>query len=147
MMNATHQRATARLRLLVTLDGSSRDLAVLGGVARLAIGAPLEVTLLHVAYYHMRDERSFERARSQAIVEQARQRLQLPDTAVHTLVCDGEVAATIVAQARATKADLIVMAGQGHTALRRVVERSLPDRVRRHATVPVVVVPAGRAAA
>jgi nucleotide-binding universal stress UspA family protein len=39
------------------------------------------------------------------------------------------------------------MAGHGHTALRRAVEHSLPDWVRHHASVPVVVVPAQRKAA
>jgi nucleotide-binding universal stress UspA family protein len=143
-MSTTNVKQISRLRLLVTLDGSSRDAAALVEVGRLATSAPLEVTLLHVAHYHMRDERSFERARSQAIVEHARERLQLPGTVVHTLVCDGEVGQAIVAQAGATKADLVVMAGHGHNALRRVAERSLPDWVRRHASVPVVIVRAQR---
>ena len=65
----------------------------------------------------------------------------------HTLVCDGEVAETIVAQAQTLRADLIVMAGHGHTALRRAIERSPPDWVRRHASVPVIVVRARRKAA
>ena len=141
-MNATNARAPARLRLLVALDGSPRDAAVLDEVTRLAASAPLEVTLLRVAHYHTRGERVVEWARSQAIVEQARGRLSLPEAVVHTLVCEGEVAETIVAQAR--RADLIVMAGQGHSALRRAIERSLPDWVRRHASVPVVVVRAQR---
>jgi nucleotide-binding universal stress UspA family protein len=143
-VSSANVKQLARLRLLVALDGSSRDPAVLGEVVRLASRAPLEVTLLHVAHYHMRDERSFEWARSQEIVERAHERLQLPEAVVHTLVCDGEVGEMIIAQAKATKADLIVMAGYGHSALRRVVERSLPDWVRQHATVPVVVMRAQR---
>ena len=146
-MSSTDARQLSRLRLLVALDGSSRDLVALTEVARLASSAPLEVTLLHVVHYHMRDERSFERARSQAIVEDARGRLQLPGTIVHTLVCDGEVGQAIVAQAGATKADLIVMAGHGHNALRRTIERSLPDWVRLHSSVPVIVLPVQRRAA
>ena len=88
-----------------------------------------------------------EWARSEAIVERARGRLSLPQAVVHTLVCDGEVGETIVSQARAQRADLIVMAAHGHTALRRAIERSLPDWVRRHAAVPVVVLCAQRQAA
>jgi len=146
-MNPTNARANARLHLLVALDGSSRDAAALDEVTRLAMSAPLEVVLLCVAHYHTRGERVVEWARSQAIVEQARARLALPEAVVHTLVCEGEVAGTIVAQAQARRADLIVIAGHGHTALRRAIERSLPDWVRRHASVPVVVVPARRTAA
>jgi nucleotide-binding universal stress UspA family protein len=146
-MNAKYAKAAARLRLLVALDGSSRDAAVLDEVTRLAASAPLEVTLLRVAHYHTRGEQVVEWARSQAIVEQARGHLSLPQAVVHTLVCEGEVAGTIVAQAQARRADLIVMAGHGHTALRRAIERSMPDWVRRHASVPVVVVPAQRKAA
>ena len=146
-MNARHVRGPARLRLLVSLDGTSRDAAALDEVTRLAVSAPLEVTLLHVAHYNTRGERVVEWARSETIVERARGRLSLPEAVVHTLVCDGEVAETIVAQAQTLRADLIVMAGHGHTALRRAVERSLPDWVRRHAAVPVVVVRAQRKAA
>jgi nucleotide-binding universal stress UspA family protein len=146
-MNATNTKAPARLRLLVALDGTRGDAAVLEEVTRLAASAPLEVTLLRVAHYHTRGEREVEWARSQAIVEQARGRLSLPEAVVHPLVCDGDVAETIVAQAQARKADLIVMAGHGHTVLRRAIERSLPDWVRRHASVPVVVVRARREAA
>lgn len=146
-MNSGHAKATVRLRLLVALDGSRGDAAVLEEVTRLAASAPLEVTLLRVAHYHTRGEREVEWARSQAIVEHARVRLSLPEAVVHTLVCDGEVAETIVAQAQAQRADLIVMAGQGHTVLRRAIERSLPDWVRRYASVPVVVVRAQRKAA
>ena len=146
-MSAARARAIARLRLLVALDGSSRDAAVLDEVTRLAASAPLEVTLLRVAHYHTRGERVVEWARSEAIVEHARGRLSLPEAVIHTLVCDGEVAETIVAQAQARRADLVVMAGHGHTAPRRAIERSLPDWVRRHATVPVVVVRAQRKAA
>jgi nucleotide-binding universal stress UspA family protein len=146
-MNATNAKAPARLRLLVALDGSLGDAAVLEEVTRLAASAPLEVTLLRVAHYHTRGEREVEWTRSQAIVEQAHARLALPEAAVHTLVCEGEVGEAIVAQAQARKADLIVMAGHGHIALRRAIERSLPDWVRRHASVPVVVVRARRKAA
>ena len=146
-MSSTKVKQIPRLRLLVVLDGSSRDAAALDEVVRLASRAPLEVTLLRVAHYHTRGEQVVEWARSQEIVERARERLPLPEAVVHTLVCDGEVGETIVAQAQGTKADLIVMAGYGHTALRRVVERSLPDWVRHHATVPVVVVRAQRRSA
>jgi nucleotide-binding universal stress UspA family protein len=146
-MNATNAKVPARLRLLVALDGSSRDVAVLDEVTRLAASAPLEVTLLRVAHCHTRGEKAVEWARSQAIVEHARARLSLPQTVVHTLVCEGEVAGTIVAQAQAQRADLIVMAGHGHMALRRAIERSLPDWVRRHASAPVVVVHVRRRAA
>ena len=146
-MDATNAKSPARLRLLVAIDGSSRDAAILDEVTRLAASAPLEVTLLCFAHYRTRGELVVERTRSQAVVERARGRLSLPKAVVHTLVCDGEVGEAIVSRAQARRADLIVMAGHGHTALRRAIERSLPDWVRRHASVPVVVVRAQRKAA
>ena len=60
-MNATRPMATARLRLLVALDATFRDAAVLDEVTRLAASAPLEVTLLRVAHYHTRGGRAGRR--------------------------------------------------------------------------------------
>ena len=49
-MAPTNVKQLSRLRLLVCLDGSARDTAVLDEVGRLATGASLEVTLLHTSH-------------------------------------------------------------------------------------------------
>jgi nucleotide-binding universal stress UspA family protein len=50
----------------------------------------------------------------------------------------------VLEQACATKADLIVLTTHGRSGVRRAVLGSVADRVARHATMPVLVVPPPR---
>ena len=56
----------------------------------------------------------------------------------------GEVANEIVRAALAQQANLIVMGAHGHSSLRRLIERSVPDAVCRRSHMPVVLVRARR---
>ena len=65
-----------------------------------------------------------------------------PEVAVETAVWHGPPAATILNRAAETRADLIVLATEGHTGLDRLLLGSVAERVARLATCPVLVVPA-----
>ena len=62
--------------------------------------------------------------------------------AIETEVWHGPAAATILNRAIETRADLIVVATQGHTGLDRLLLGSVAERVARLAPCPVLVVPA-----
>lgn len=61
---------------------------------------------------------------------------------VETAVVDGDAAATLLEQARARQADLLVMATHGRSGIGRWLYGSVADDVLRHATIPVFLVPA-----
>ena len=128
------------VRLLVPLAGEGRDAALLEEVAALAGPRDAEVVLVSVAHYHTRDGRPVAVERAEQILEKAREHLLQAGLTTRTLVGRGEVADEIVRLAAAEGADLIVMGARGHLPLWRLVEGSIPDRVRRRSRVPVLLV-------
>ncbi len=127
-------------RIVVPLAGDELDLAAFERVAEIARLSGAEIILLRVAHYHTRDSRRAEIEEASAILRQARPLLERRGLAVSTVIGQGEVADTIVAQARELGADLIVMGAHGHGALRRALEGSVPDRVRHKSEVPLLLV-------
>lgn len=108
----------------------------------MAIAGPsdAEVVLLGVAHYHTRDERSLVIERATSVVEEGRRRLIARGVRVRTVIAHGEIPDEIVNEAALQRADLIVMGARGHGSLRRLVEASIPDSVRRRSEVPVLLV-------
>jgi len=127
-------------RLLVPLSGSELDEAVLHEAATIAGPIDAEVVLVSVAHYHTRDSRPVAVERARRILDAADERLREAGLRVQTLVGHGEVADEIVRAAVAQQADLVVMGARGHGSLRRLIERSVPDDVRRRSRVPVLLV-------
>ena len=133
-------------RILVTLDGSPVDDALLDDVELLAEALGATVILLRVAHFHTRDSRVAEEDEARADLERAAARLGGHGFAVETVLGRGEPAEEIVAQAEALGAQLIAMATHGHGWLERRVLGSVADYVRHHSDVPLLVVK-GRPAA
>jgi len=127
-------------RILVTLDGSSVDDALLDDIERLAETLGSTVMLLRVAHYHTRDSRVAEEDEARADLERASARLEGHGFAVETVLGHGEPDAVIVEQADALGADLIAMGTHGHGWLERQVLGSVADHVRHHSDVPLLVV-------
>ena len=81
-------------RILVTLDGSSVDDALLDDVERLADALGSTVMLLRVAHYHTRDSRVAEEDEARADLERAAARLEGHGFAVETVLGHGEPSQT-----------------------------------------------------
>jgi nucleotide-binding universal stress UspA family protein len=64
-----------------------------------------------------------------------------PDTAVTTLVREGNVASEILTQATDMKADLLVMGTHGRSGFERLLLGSTTEKVLRKASCPVLTVP------
>ena len=86
-------------RILVTLDGSSVDDALLDDIEHLAEALGATVLLLRVAHFHTRDSRAAEEDEARADLARAAARLGGHGFAVETVLGRGEPAEVIVAQA------------------------------------------------
>lgn len=126
-------------RILVPLDGSAIDEALLEHVAELARLTGAEVVLLRVAHYHTRDTMAHEIEEAEELLARAAGELSGKDVKVQTLVGRGEVADEIVAQAASLHADLIAMATHGHGLVARTVLGSVAEDVRHHTGVPLLL--------
>jgi nucleotide-binding universal stress UspA family protein len=127
-------------RILVTLDGSAVDDALLEDVGRLAEALGSTVLLLRVAHYHTRDSRVAEEDEARADLARASARLEGHGFPVETVLGHGEPADVIVAQAVALDADLIAMGTHGHGWLERKVLGSVADHVRHNSETPLLLV-------
>jgi len=127
-------------RILVPLDGTDVDDAVLDHVAGLAEACGSEVVLLRVAHYHTRDERAHEEEEARHCLASAEAKLRGKNVVVRTVIAGGEPADVIREQAAAIDADLIAMATHGHGTLSRVFLGSVADKLRHSSDVPLLLI-------
>ena len=132
-------------RILVPLDATPVDDAVLAVVEDLATALGSEVVLLRVAHYHTRDTKAHEVEDAEEHLAAAAARLRDKGFAVREVVAHGEPAQAIVAQAAELGADLIALATHGHGTLTRMVMGSVADAVRHSTRVPLLLVKGGPA--
>jgi nucleotide-binding universal stress UspA family protein len=130
--------------ILVPIEGTDTDAPVLEHIGALAGACGAEVTLLRVAHYHTRDQRSCELEDAEGALERAAELLRSRGVTVHTLLLSGEPQDVIVQQAAELRPDLIAMATHGHGWAKRIVLGSVADHVRHNTDVPLLLLKGGR---
>jgi nucleotide-binding universal stress UspA family protein len=125
--------------ILVPLEGGDTDALVLTHVGRLAALCGAEVTLLHVAHYHTRDQRAFALEDAEGRFARAAEQLRSLGLTVHTIVVHGEPRDAVLQQAEKLKPDLIAMATHGHGLIKRLLLGSVADHVRHNSAVPLLL--------
>lgn len=145
------QSPSLRLRtILAPVDFSERSLKALDIAVSLARQFGAGIILLHVKDTMIPPGRyesaSIRRLRKEVWLDGKRRLAALaskrvkPPVAVRHHVAQGSPYAVIVDFAAKAQADLIVMASEGRTGLRRVLIGSVAERVVRHAKCPVLIV-------
>lgn len=128
------------IRVLLPLDCSSVDDAVLDVVEELIPHPGAEVLLLRVIHAHTRDTLTVEQERAQRCLHQAAEWLRKRGLSVRTRTAEGEVAATIIREAEAEDCDLIAMATHGHHSWERFLLGSVADVLRHRSSIPLLLV-------
>jgi universal stress protein A len=149
-----HQKRKRRpfniAKIVVPVDFSRASQAAIGYAVSFANLFGARLILTHVIgriYYG--DEFSYvqvntQEMRRQIIKDLRKLKMRLPPALkVEMKVRQGSAFHEIVAVAKETQADLIVMATHGHTGLKHVFLGSTAERVVQHASCPVLVVPSG----
>jgi nucleotide-binding universal stress UspA family protein len=129
-------------RILVPLDGTDVDHAILAHVAELAHLCGAEVILLRVAHYHLRDEMVHELEDAEVQLAHTAGELSERGLQVRTVVGRGEPVDVIIEQAEELDVDLVAMATHGHGPLSRMVYGSVAEKVRHRTDVPLLLVKA-----
>lgn len=143
--------APAPRRILVPIDFSPCSLGALGHALTLAKQNDAEIILLHINQPPqagwMIETAGLNRALAE-VNSACRQQLEelagnhvRPLARVAAMTRTGTPAAIIVSQAQKLGADLIVMGTHGRARLRKAIIGSTAERVTRHSTCPVMVVP------
>jgi nucleotide-binding universal stress UspA family protein len=134
-------------RILVPLEHSPYDEAILDHVGRLARFCGAEVVLMHVAdgfaARHARQlnlRESEEMRADREYLEQLCTRLDREGISTDCLLAGGDPAAEITAAAEREGCDLIAMSTHGHRFIQDVVRGSVANEVRHASRVPVLLV-------
>jgi nucleotide-binding universal stress UspA family protein len=130
--------------ILVPLDLTRGPASALVFVQQLAAESPVSVTLLHVIDLNIFPPQPAVTAElcaeSQAALRKLAKLFFGAEQAARIIVRDGRPADEIVAEAKATEADLIVMCGPKSRRL-RLLRRGTTQRVLSSATCPTLVLP------
>ena len=134
-------------RILVPLEHTAYDAAILDHVGRLARFCGAEVVLIHVAdgfaarNVHQLNLRESEEMRSdREYLEQLCVALERDGLSAECLLAGGDPAAEISAAAEREHCDLIAMSTHGHRFLQDIVRGSVASEVRHISRVPVLLV-------
>jgi len=134
-------------RILVAIEHSDADRAVLEHVEQLAQLTGAELRLVHVAdgwaarnFNQLKLRESEEIQDDRAYLEGLRDSLRNKGLTVDIRLLMGDPATQLVNAVETEKADLLAMATHGHRFLQDLVKGTTVDRVRHLVTVPVLLV-------
>lgn len=134
-------------RILVSVENSSYDDAILTHVRELARENGASVVLIHVAdgwaarnigQLHLRE--SEEMHADRAYIEKISGELEAAGLDAEAVLASGDPADEIVAAAEREKCDLIAMATHGHRFIGDLIRGSVANTVRHKSLVPVLMV-------
>lgn len=142
------------MKILCPTDFSARARAAAHVATDLARATDGAVELLHVSAPTLLMGDGTMVAESMTIEQQIREdnqarlvaecrKLAAVDVEVTSQVAVGDVRSAILARAKATGADMIVMGAHGGPALERLVLGSVAEQTVRHADCPILIVPPG----
>jgi nucleotide-binding universal stress UspA family protein len=138
-------------KILVALENSRADNALLDHMAQLAPLHHSQLLLVHVAdgfaarnYDRMELTESEEMKADRSYLEQSAERLRSHGLAVATHLALGDPATGILETATQNQCDLIAMTTHGHRLLGDIIYGSTINQVRHKADVPVLLVRAGK---
>jgi nucleotide-binding universal stress UspA family protein len=134
-------------RILVTLEHSKSDAAILTHVSRLARHCGASVVLIHVADgWAARNVNTLTLRESDEIradrdyIERCRAELEVAGLATEAVLASGNPAEEIVAAAQREGVDLIAMATHGHRFLNDLFRGTVANEVRHRTFIPVLMV-------
>jgi nucleotide-binding universal stress UspA family protein len=134
-------------RILVTVDHTASDAAILTHVRALARHCGASVVLIHVADgWAARNVNSLTLRESEEIrsdreyIERCRAELEADGVAAEAVLASGNPSEEIVAAAEREHADLIAMATHGPRFLNDLVRGTVANEVRHRTLVPVLLV-------
>lgn len=131
--------------ILVPLDNSAADNAIIDHISGLARFTGARITLLHVADGFVarnqpRLDESEEMRQDRAYLEKRVGEMRAAGIDVDAILLCGEPTKQILATAKKEKCDLIAMSTHGHRFLSDIILGSVASEVRHRTSIPVLLV-------
>ena len=140
-------------RILVPLEHSDYDDAIIAHVRELALLCHASVVLIHVAdgwaarnQQQLALRESDEMKRDREYLEMRTSALEVAGLEVESVLAGGDPGSEIAKAAVREECDLIAMSTHGHRGVQDLLRGSVANDVRHHTTVPVLMVRGARRA-
>ena len=134
-------------KILVTLDNSPTDRAILGHIRPLARLTGAKIFLVHVAdgfgarlqdQFNLQDSEEIQKDR--AYLDQETAKLLAEGFHVQHILLQGEPVEGILSVAQQNKCDLIAMATHGHGPVKDLILGSVADSLRHQTSIPILMI-------
>jgi nucleotide-binding universal stress UspA family protein len=126
-------------KILVTIDCSPVDEAILRHVSALARQNDAQVYLLHVVHSHTLDQDRVLREQAQSCLQTHRAALQAQGVETHVVIRSGEPDTEILAEIAAGGYDLVAMATHGHTFIGDLLFGSVSRSLKHKIGIPLLL--------
>ena len=134
-------------RILVPLEHSDYDDAIVAHVRALALHCKASVVFIHVAdgwaarnQHQLVLRESDEMKQDREYIESQADALEAAGVSVECVLAGGDPATEIAAAAEREQCDLVAMSTHGHKGVQDLIRGSVANDVRHHTTVPVLMV-------
>ncbi len=138
-------------RILVPLEHSDYDDAIVAHVRELALQMKSSVVFIHVAdgwaarnQHQLVLRESDEMKRDRAYIEARADALETTGIAVECVLAGGDPSSEIADAAVREECDLIAMSTHGHKGMQDLIRGSVANGVRHRTTIPVLMVRGAR---
>ena len=136
-------------RILVALENSASDQALIPAITKLALMAKSELLLVHVAdgwvarnFDQLQLAESEEMREDRAYLQQIADRLRAEGLSTRCVLAMGDPPDEILRTAKEQECDLIAMTTHGHRLIGDIIYGQTIEKVRHLATVPLFIVSA-----
>jgi nucleotide-binding universal stress UspA family protein len=129
-------------KILVTIDCSPVDGAILRHVSALARQNEAEVYLLHVVHSHTLDQDRVLREQAESSLASYRAMLHTQGIEAHTLIRSGEPDEEVLKEIDGADYDLVAMATHGHTFIGDLLFGSVSRSLKHKISIPLLLLKA-----
>lgn len=126
-------------KILVTIDCSPVDDAIVNHVALLAVQNRAAVNLLHVVHAHTLDQRRTLHAQAEACIGQHYEKLLAQNIEVRKIIIEGEPCEQVLREIENSDYDLVAMAVHGHTFAGDILFGSVSESLKHKINIPLLL--------
>ena len=131
-------------KILVAIDCSPVDEAIVEHVSALARQNSAEVYLLHVVHSHTLDQERVLREKCEVTLNAYRETLRAQGIAAFNLIRSGEPDDEILKEIESKDYDLVAMATHGHTFIGDLLFGSVSRKLKHKINIPLLLLKADR---
>jgi len=133
-------------KILVAIDCSPVDDAIIEHVSLLARQNGAKVFLVHVVHSHTLDQDRVLRAEAEATLKVHCETLQKQGVEAHIVIKSGEPDAKILEEIESNDYDLVAMATHGHAFLADILLGSVSESLKHKISIPLLLLRSDRLA-